>query len=58
MPQPERRKAMIPPDRTIPPAVVQVVVEWRALMSDIRNYYNLERRGKDIQHETRAGESV
>jgi hypothetical protein len=38
---------MIPPNREVPPAVVQVVIELRALFSDIRDYYNLERRGKD-----------
>jgi hypothetical protein len=55
--QPERRAPMIPPGRNVPPAVAQVVIEWRALLSDIRAYYNLERRGKDTSHE-RAGEPV
>ena len=48
---------MVPPNRDIPPAVVQVVVELRALFSDIRDHYNLERRGKDEAH-GRAGEPV
>jgi hypothetical protein len=48
---------MVPPSREVPPAVVQVVIELRALMADIREYYNLERRGKDGPHE-RVGEPV
>jgi hypothetical protein len=48
---------MIPPGREVPPAVAQVVIELRALMSDIREYYNLERRGKDGPH-GRLGEPV
>lgn len=52
--QTERRKPMIPPSRDVPPAVVQVVVEFRELLKEIRNHYDLDRRGKDHQH-GRAG---
>lgn len=52
----ERRHMMAPPpDITIPPAVVQLVVEYRVLLAEIRTHYGLERRGKDIPHE-RDGE--
>ena len=47
---PERRKPMTPPDREVPPAVVQVVVEWRAILQEIRTYYCLDRRGKDVSN--------
>lgn len=49
----ERRKPMIPPSKEVPPAVVQVVVEFKTLMQDIRAFYNLDRRGKGTQHESR-----
>lgn len=52
----ERRKPMRPPAREVPPAVVQAVVEFKALMQDVRTHFGLDRRGKDIQHEGRAGE--
>ena len=42
---------MVPPGQEIPPAVVQVVTEWRTLMRDIREHFDLERRGKDTPHE-------
>jgi len=43
----ERRKPMTPPPREVPPAVVQVVVEFRVLLQEIRTAYSLDRRGKD-----------
>jgi len=41
---------MAPPDREVPPAVVQVVVEWRMLLQEIRTVYSLDRRGKDTSN--------
>ncbi len=44
---------MTPPPKEVPPAVVQVVVEFKTLMQDIRTHFDLDRRGKDTQHGTR-----
>jgi hypothetical protein len=48
--QPERRAPMVPPSREVPPAVAQVVIELRVLFADIREHFNLERRGKDVSN--------
>ena len=42
---------MAPPDRTVPPAVAQVVIEYRQLLREIRDHFGLDRRGKDHAHE-------
>ena len=43
----EQKTPMVPPPREVPPAVVQVVVEFRVLLQEIRTAYSLDRRGKD-----------
>lgn len=43
---------MNPPAVDVPRQIVQVVVEARALMAEIRAHFDLDRRGKDSHDRT------